>query len=266
METPLAPSATCGRASVVQESLPTMGTVANFDVVVADGYEGRFHLAMASARAELRRAESLFSLWIADSPMNRVRRGELAADAAPQPIGEVLELCRLARDLSGGWFDAEALPGGPDPTGIVKGWATARASQAFTREGLENSLVNVGGDVMATGAPSPSTPWRVGIAHPLARDRLLSVVELDGAIATSGTYERGNHLYDPKTGTYRTQLASASVTGPDLAMADAFATALAVAGRTGLSYIEALEGYAALICEYDGSVRATAGFPFANGV
>jgi thiamine biosynthesis lipoprotein len=57
--------------------------------------------------------------------------------------------------------------------------------------------------------------------------------------------------------------ASASVTGPDLGLADALATALAVAGGPGLAFIEPLEDYEALVIGFDGSKTRTRGFPTA---
>ena len=107
------------------------------------------------------------------------------------------------------------------------------------------------------------TPFRIGIADPLAPLRLAEVVELSGAIATSGTYERGEHLIDPRSGRPAARAASASVTGPDLGLADALATALAVAGEAGLALIDDLDGYEALVISPDGSKRRTKRFPAA---
>jgi thiamine biosynthesis lipoprotein len=86
------------------------------------------------------------------------------------------------------------------------------------------------------------------------------VVELDGAVATSGGYERGHHILDPGSGRPAKALLSATVTGPDLALADALATGLFAAGERGLSAIAALEGYDALILKRDGSMLATGGW------
>ena len=69
------------------------------------------------------------------------------------------------------------------------------------------------------------------MVQPADPSRLACIVETPGAVATSGTYERGNHLVNPFTST-ASSTASATVTGPDLSLADALATALAVAGRT----------------------------------
>jgi thiamine biosynthesis lipoprotein len=181
----------------------------------------------------------------------------------PAEVAEVIGSCAAARDLSGGWFDPWAVPGGFDPSGYVKGWAAARALAAFTADGICGVLVNAAGDIASSGGTGPGTPFRIGIADPLSPLRLACVVELDGAIATSGTYERGEHLIDPRSGRPAARAASASVTGPDLGLADALATALAVAGEPGLAFLDRIDGYEGLIINHDGSRRQTSRFPLA---
>jgi FAD:protein FMN transferase len=124
-------------------------------------------------------------------------------------------------------------------------------------------MINAGGDITAYGRPAPGQPWRIGIRHPLAEDRLLLMVELDGpgAIATSGIYERGEHLIDPNTGEPAHGLLSATVVGIDLAFADALATALFVSGGKLLERISRLAGYHGFTVSGDGVVRATRGLP-----
>ena len=82
------------------------------------------------------------------------------------------------------------------------------------------------------GEPEPGRIWQVGIAHPLVRDARCAVLSLgDGAVATSGTAERGAHVLDPHTGRAALDLASVTVLGPDLATADAFATGALARGH-----------------------------------
>ena len=154
------------------------------------------------------------------------------------------------------------MPGGIDPTGYVKGWAAQRALGAFRASGVCGAIVNAAGDIASFGDLGGGKLFRVGIADPFSPGRLAEVVYLTGAIATSGTYERGNHLIDPRSG-LAARVASASVTGPDLGLADALATAVAVAGEAGLDLIEALDGYEALTIAFDGRRRWTENFPFA---
>ena len=90
------------------------------------------------------------------------------------------------------------------------------------------------------------------------------MLDVRGAVATSGTYERGAHLVDPQTGQPACRAASATVTGPSLAMADALATALAVGGDAALAAIEGLAGYAGYLIRPDGTEIWTSGMPFAR--
>ncbi len=130
-------------------------------------------------------------------------------------------------------------------------------------------MINAGGDIAVFGEPEPGQPWRVGIRHPLAEDRLLTVVTLGGhdrAVATSGNYERGLHVLDPEAGVPAQALLAATVVGPDLAFADALATGLLASGGKALARIAGLRGYSALVVADDGTIRRTLGFPAAEGV
>ncbi len=238
-----------------------MGTVVSFDVRPGRADRGTVFLALAKARAVLHRADAVFSLWKPNSPANRLRRAEIGLEEAPPEVAEVLDRCRAARDRSGGWFDPWAMPGGVDPTGLVKGWAAGLALEALVDAGVQAALVSAGGDVALFGEPEPGQRWRIGIQNPFDRATLAAVAEPTGAIATSGSYERGLHVVDPHTGQPASAVASATVTGPDLDMADALATALVAGGHDALHHVETFEGYEALLIGLDGSFTATEGFP-----
>jgi thiamine biosynthesis lipoprotein len=250
-----------------------MGTIVIIDVyaeagsAAADGAAtqpgGEIGGQLAEAVAILHRADATFSTWQPDSPVSRLRRGEITRAQAPAEVAEILDRCAVARDLSGGWFDPWAVPGGFDPSGYVKGWAAQLACAVFRASGICGVLVNAAGDIASTGGMGGGRPFRIGIADPRSPLSLAEIVELDGAIATSGTYERGEHLIDPHSGRPAARAASASVTGPDLGLADALATAVAVAGEPGLALIDKLDGYEALVINPDGSKRRTARFPIA---
>jgi thiamine biosynthesis lipoprotein len=218
-------------------------------------------LALRRAEERLLRADDVFSTYKPESPVSRLRRGEIAVGGAPPEVAEVLELCARARDVSEGWFDPWSMPGGVDPTGLVKGWAAERAMDEFRAVGAQGALINAGGDVVAIGSPAPGEPWRIGVRHPLAADRLLLTLQLDGAgaVATSGSYERGLHLVDPHTGEFSDGLLAATVTGLDLTYADALATALYVSGGTLLDRIGRLAGYHGFVVYADGTLRASHG-------
>jgi len=262
-----APYAAAGEPEVLWRSHhreTVMGTVVTFDLYCEGGVDrGELYVRVARARALLHRADAVFSTWEPDSPMSQLRRGEITATEAPPEVVEVLGACEEARSLSGGWFDPWAMPGGVDPTGYVKGWGAQRALEVLVMPGVAGVLVNAAGDIASSGGLGAERPFRVGIVDPANRRHLACVVELSGAVATSGTYERGEHLIDPRTGRPASSVASATVTGPDLGLADALATALAVAGHEALEVIDALDGYEGLVIGHDSSRGSTRDFPFA---
>jgi FAD:protein FMN transferase len=88
----------------------------------------------------------------------------------------------------------------------------------------------------------------------------------DLGVATSGEYERGRHVVDPHTGRSPEGILSVTVTGPDLATADAYATAAFAMGAVLAQHWTArLRGYEALTILTDGRVLSTPRFPEAVG-
>ena len=245
-----------------------MGTVITIDVYPVpeadEAWTADLRRRLDRASLVLQHADEVFSTWRPDSPVSRLRRGEISRAEAPPEVAAVMSACETARQLSGGWFDPWAMPGGFDPTGYVKGWAAQQALAAFDGLAMHGVLVNAAGDIASTGRQPSGSPFRIGIADPGEPRRLAVIAELTGCIATSGTYERGSHLVDPHSGSPAVRVASASVTGPDLGLADALATAIAVAGTEGLDLVEPLAGYEALVIGWDGRQHSTSRFPFAQ--
>ncbi len=245
--------------------IDVMGTIVTLSLFHADGLDmARAQPFFDEAEHVLREVDRVFSTYKNDSPVSRLRRGEMALGEAPPEVAEVLDLCREAREKTGGWFDPWAMPGGVDPTGLVKGWAAGRALSVLAAAGTDGALVNAAGDLASAGVVAPGQPFRAGIADPAAPGALAAVVALDGALATSGTYERGSHLLNPHTQVRESAVASASVTGPDPALADAFATALCVGGADVLERLERVPHYEALVINFDGSRRMTRRFPLVD--
>jgi len=203
----------------------------------------------------LRRVDETFSTYKDGSEISRLRRGELDEADASDDVRWVLRRCRELRDETAGYFDIDAV--GLDPSGYVKGWAVERAAAILDRAGSSDYAINAGGDVRTRGR------WRIGIQHPFESQAVAKVVEGDDlAIATSGAYERGEHVRDPHTGAAPAGILSVTVTGPDLATADAYATAAYAMGpRRAIDWTARLRGYEALTILADGRVLATPGFP-----
>lgn len=240
-----------------------MGTVVSFSVV-SDEPRDVIAGAIRSACAVLHRADAVFSTWNPQSPVSRMRHGQTQPSDLPAEVPEVLRACEAARRATGGWFDPWAAPGGVDPTGLVKGWAVERALGVLKDAGITAAMVNGGGDIAVFGQPPgpDANGWRIGIRHPWRPDGLAAIVTgVTAAIATSGRYERGEHLYSPP-GKRLAAVASATVTGPSLAMADAIATALAAGGDAVLPFVIALDGYEGYLIRGDGSESDTGGITF----
>jgi FAD:protein FMN transferase len=180
-----------------------------------------------------------FSPFRAVSEVTLYRNGLTSAGRHSQQFDEVLRSCDDLRSITRGAFDPWAVPGGFDPSGYVKGWAAGRASALLREGGLGDHLVNAGGDICATGdeRPGSGAGWTVGILNPHAPSEVVEVVSLvDCAMATSGRYERGEHIVDPSTGRPARVVDSATVVGPDAGIADAVASAAMVCGGASMDW------------------------------
>jgi thiamine biosynthesis lipoprotein len=243
----------------VRHAEDVMGTVVSFDVPVSARHDG----SLDAAIAWLHWVDQVFSPFRPDSDVSRLADAAVTvAECAPE-LAEVIEACAFIRELSGGYF-TDAPWGRFDPSGYVKGWAVERAAAILSDAGSVSHLVNGGGDVQCVGArPGASpVPWRVGIADPFHRGGLALVVEAtDRAIATSGTGERGAHIADPHTGGAAAGLASLTMTGPSLALADACATAaFAMGPALARDWAESLDGYEAYAITETAETWQTPGF------
>jgi FAD:protein FMN transferase len=211
----------------------------------------------------LRHVDATFSTYKDDSEISRLNRGELALADASSDVREVLARCEELRVITDGYFDAgRVLEGGVDPSGLVKGWSVDRAGEVLDAAGAVNYSLNAGGDIRLRGAPLPEPRWRIGIQHPTARDKIAAVVAGNNlAVATSGAYARGEHVLDPHTGRPPEGVLSVTIVGPELATADAYATAAFAMGEAGPEWTASLGLYEAMTILADGRVLLTPGFP-----
>jgi len=202
--------------------------------------------------AWMRDVDERFSTYKSSSEISRIDAGSLRSDEASADVGDVLATCADLWRETDGYFDVYAT-GGLDPSGYVKGWAVQVASDRLLAAGARNHCVNAGGDVRVRGHPRPGEPWRVGVRHPSDPAALCFVLAgTDLAVATSGTYERGPHVVDPRRGRAATGLSSVTVTGTDLGRADAYATAAVAMGEAGLDWLAGLDGYESAAVTDDG--------------
>ena len=186
-----------------------------------------------------------FSPYLAGSAVSRINRAELQPEDAGQLVDQAVNLCRLYEHATNGYFSAW-IDGRFDPSGLVKGWAIDRACSILDGYGYRDYFVDAGGDVQTRGLSAERSPWRVGIRHPVERGKVARVIQASGlAVATSGTYEKGEHILDPHTGKPVDAWLSFTVIGPDILQADVYATACFAMGAAGLDFISGVTGYEA---------------------
>jgi thiamine biosynthesis lipoprotein len=248
MTAPTLSTSNSGHRTVARHTVQVGGRGYTF-CLVAPGDLSRRQIgeALAGAVAELRAVDLAFSPYRQRSLVSALRRGELTVGGYPPPLTDVMYRCAALRLATDGWFDAWSVPEGFDPSGMVKGWAIDRAAVLLRAAGIDDYAITAGGDWLVRGNGPRGGAWRVGVADPDNPLRVLATVELtDGAVATSGY---GSTIVDPFTGRPARRQGPASVTGPALATADGYATALYAAGAAGLAWFPDSDGYRPLVLD-----------------
>jgi thiamine biosynthesis lipoprotein len=218
----------------------------------------RAESAWQGCLAVLQAADRMFSTYRHDSVVSRLQRGDVDVADCPAEVLEVLELGERARRESHGAFDVRR-PGPDghlvlDPSGVVKGWAVARAAGALDPLPGTDYCLSAGGDMVCRTQRTGAPPWRIGIEDPHDPGRVVAVVPVhNGAVATSGLARRGAHIVDARTGTTPGDVASVTVLGPDLVWADIDATAAFALGGDALSWLRGRSGHSGLVVWADGT-------------
>ncbi len=234
-------------ASVIQ-ARPSMGTVLRMEV-----YGPSAMTAVEAAFAEVDRIESLLSRWREESDIRRIERAPVgeAVKVSEETVECVIAALEAARH-SGGAFDPTLVSGGYrcievdsvgntitllrddliiDLGGIGKGYALDRAGSLLRRLGNRSALLDFGGQILALDPPPGESAWQVALVDPRDDRKMLTSIALaDASLATSATYERGDHLIDPRGNGKATVALSTTVLCADATRADAYSTALAILG------------------------------------
>jgi thiamine biosynthesis lipoprotein len=121
--------------------------------------------------------------------------------------------------------------------------------------------VEAGGDIEVSGNNSDGKTWTIGVRNPFNGNEIVKRVTLRNCgIATSGTYERGKHIYNPKTNAPIDEIVSLTIIGPDVYEADRFATAAFAMGSKGIQFIEHLKNFEGYMIDTQGIATETHGF------
>ena len=206
----------------------TMGTVASLDLRGRDAGEADIH----SIRDVFDRWQERFSLYQPESELSRIASGELALTAASEQVLATFAAANEWRAATGGNFTPNRPDGVVDLDGIVKALAIAEVGEVLLGLGFLDWSLNVGGDVLVHGTPTPDAQWTLGIIDPDDRGSLLCSLALAGsrrALATSGTSERGEHVWRSGLNDERS-FSQVSVVADDIVTADVLATAILSGG------------------------------------
>ena len=214
-----------------RHAFETMGTVASMAFAAGPPGDG----VLEAVRERFESIEDRFSLFRHDSEISRIARGELALTDASAPFLDAYAAAIDWRAATRGAFDphrpgGESGPGPIDLSGIVKAHAIQAAAELITRSDTTDALISVGGDGVAIGRHDADDCWTAGIIDPDDRSSLLCAVQLDArlpALATSGTTERGEHVWRSGPFDFR----QVTVLAADIVTADVLATAILSGGR-----------------------------------
>ena len=210
-----------------------------------------------------------FSTYKKDSEISSINRGELSPAEYSDDMKTIINLAEETKRLTHGYFDIRkpdaCLPdrqGSLDPSGIVKGWAINNVAELLRALGHKNFYVEVAGDIQTSGKNTEGKEWRIGIRNPFNAAEIVKVIYPRGhGVATSGTYVRGEHIYNPHAKrNVETSLVSLTVVGRNIYEADRFATAAFAMGENALGFIENLDGFEGYAIDKKGTATMTSGF------
>lgn len=203
--------------------------------------------------------DEMFSTYKRTSEISKINRKELRIEDASPEVKKILRLCEETRSLTHGYFDIH-VEGVLDPSGLVKGYAISEASKRLIKKGYKNFYIEIGGDIDIHGLKN-GQKWKVGVRDPRDTTTSKGVLHLTNVgIATSGTYERGMHIYDPIKKKLANEVSSLTVIGPDVYEADRFATAAYAMGKKGIDFLDTIEGVEGYMIARDGKEYLTVGF------
>ena len=217
---------------------------------------------MDAAFVRFTEVDRRFSPYRDDSELVAFNAGRIGASDLSDEFRQILLQAEDARRLSGGYFDISRPDGRLDPSGLVKGWAIKDVAGLLRRYGRSSFFVDAGGDIQAAGKNARGEPWRVGIRNPFDIDQIVKVICPGGrGVATSGSYVRGQHIYDPfRPGHELGDIVSLTVVAHDVLEADILATAAFAMGREGLRFLQSRPGVDAYAIDRDGIATFTPGF------
>lgn len=189
----------------------------------------------------LRHIDEKFSTYKPASEVSRFSSGEVSETELSRELSSIIKESRAAEVKTGGYFSAWA--GGKfEPSGYVKGWAIKQAGKVIEAQGFKTYCIGAGGDILARSDSEKN--WTIGIQDPKDKSKILDKLSIsNGAVATSGSYERGSHIINPKTKKPAGRFVSVTVLGPEIITTDILATAVFASEEEKPEFLENFPGY-----------------------
>lgn len=206
--------------------------------------------------------DETFSTYKESSEITAINKGTLDRHELSEEMKEVFRLAEETKYLTNGYFNIRTPSGSYDPSGLVKGWAVFNAAKILRTHGVDNFYVEAAGDIQTAGLNSKGESWIIGIQNPFHPKRqVVKVMRIkDRGVATSGSYARGAHIYNPVRGVVPNDIVSMTVVGPNVYEADRFATAAFAMGKDGINFIEKLDGFEGYSIDKTGRATMTSNF------
>jgi thiamine biosynthesis lipoprotein len=201
-----------------------------------------------------------YSTYKKNSEISKINNG-LDKSQWSSEMKAVLEMCDQTKQDSNGYFNV-VHKGKIDPSGLVKGWAIYNAAVELIKHQIRDFYIEAGGDIQVHGKGSNGQPWKVGIRNPFKLDQIIKTLKLSTeGVATSGTYIRGQHIYNPFNPNSKLKsVKSLTVVGPNIYEADRYATAAFAMGKKGIEFIESKAGLEGYMVDKDMIATYTSGF------
>ena len=209
--------------------------------------------------------DETFSVYKQTSEISAINRGEITWQEASEEMQTVFRLSEETKQLTHGYFNIQKPDGTYDPSGLVKGWAIAQGAELLRQKGFQNFFVHIAGDIQCSGHNQEGKPWKIGIQNPFSplQESIKTVYLSTEGIATSGSYVRGDHIYNPHNPFEKMlEVVSLTVIGPNIYEADRFATAAYAMGKQGIHFIETLPGLEGYSIDANGLATMTSGFTY----
>lgn len=210
---------------------------------------------------------------IVDLFRERMQRS-IPAEPSGSEIAEALELVGSRYiDLTSSGVELKRSGMSVSLNGIAKGYIVDAIARVLAHHGVEDWLINAGGDVRASGKKESDAAWSVAVQDPAKRDHYPDTIELqNAAVATAGSYEkhfdpaeRFHHIINCDTGLSPQLNLSVSILAPSTMIADALATSVYVMEpRLGASFIEGIKGCECLIVDRSGRTIRSSGWRSAS--